>query len=449
VIAHLAAFGGAGDAQADIVTVNGTEAADLITPSVAAGQFTVSGLAASVQVDGFEPANDTVRVQGLGGADVLDASALTAGGPKLVLDGGTQNDTLLGSANGETLIGGDDEDTLVGEGGADFLYGGAGHDTLVGGTGDDQVFGEGGNDRLIWNPGDETDLNEGGNDVDTVEVNGGNGAEEFTATANGTRVRLDRLNPAPFSLDIATCEKLIVNANGGNDRFSATGNLAALIAITADGGAGDDTILGSNGADTLLGGDDNDFVDGNQGFDAVSLGSGNDTFQWDPGDGNDSVEGDLGNDVIVFNGSNIAEAFALSSNGSRVSFTRNVAAIALDANGMEQFDLRMLGGADTLTVNDLTGTGLTLVNLDLAATFSGTTGDGLADVITVNGTVAPDVINVVANAGVVELTGLAAQMRIRNSEPANDNLSINGLGGDDTFNIGNGVTSLIQVTPNQ
>ncbi len=82
-----------------------------------------------------------------------------------------------------------------------------------------------------------------------MEVNGGNGDEQFTVTANGTRVRFDRLNPAPFSIDIGTSEKLILNMNGGNDSFSATGNLAALIQITVDGGTGNDTILGSNGAD--------------------------------------------------------------------------------------------------------------------------------------------------------------------------------------------------------
>ena len=103
--------------------------------------------------------------------------------------------------------------------------------------------------------------------IDTVEVNGGNGAEVFTTTANGTRVRFDRLDPAPFAIDIGTSESLVLNANGGNDSFAATGNLAALIKITVDGGTGNDTLLGSNGIDLLLGGDGNDFVDGQQGND--------------------------------------------------------------------------------------------------------------------------------------------------------------------------------------
>ena len=61
------------------------------------------------------------------------------------------------------------------------------------------MFGEAGNDRMIWNPGDDSDLMEGGSGIDTVEVNSGNGGEVFTATANGTRVRFDRLEPAPFA----------------------------------------------------------------------------------------------------------------------------------------------------------------------------------------------------------------------------------------------------------
>src|SRR5207245_4349613 len=109
-----------------------------------------------------------------------------------------------------------------GKGGAEQLFGGADNDTLPGGDGDDQVFGQSGNDRMIWNPGDDTDLNEGGDGIDTVEVNGGNGAEVFTVTANGARVRFDRVSPAPFSIDIGTTENLVLNANGGNDTFSAT-----------------------------------------------------------------------------------------------------------------------------------------------------------------------------------------------------------------------------------
>ena len=104
--------------------------------------------------------------------------------------------------------------------------------------------------------------------------------------------------------------------NGGDDRFSASGNgLAALIQITVDGGAGNDTILGGNGNDTLIGGDGNDFIDGNRGNDVVFLGAGDDVFQWDPGDGSDTVEGQAGSDTMLFNGANINEKIDISANG--------------------------------------------------------------------------------------------------------------------------------------
>ncbi len=178
-------------------------------------------------------------------------------------------------------------------------------------------------------------------------------------------------------------------------------------------------------------------------------GTGDDTFQWDPGDGNDTVEGEAGNDRMIFNGSAIAEILAFSANGPRLLFTRNVGNVVMDANGIERFDLQALGGADAITVNSLAGTNVTQVNVELAGTLGGATGDAQADVVTVNGTDLPDTFNVAANAGVVEVFGLAAQVRILHPEVASDNLTINGLGGVDIFNIGPGITTLIGLTTNQ
>ena len=121
---------------------------------------------------------------------------------------------------------------------------------------------------MVWNPGDDSDLNEGGAGNDTVEVNGGNGAEMFTTTANGTRCA-STAKPGSVRDRHRHLRELVLNANSGDDTFSATGNLAALIAITVDGGAGNDTLMGSNGIDLLLGGDGNDFIDGQQGNDTA------------------------------------------------------------------------------------------------------------------------------------------------------------------------------------
>src|SRR5829696_4984834 len=306
----------------------------------AAGKILVNGGAVAVSGGTATVANTTlIQVFGLGGQDTITLSEANGALPRANLFGGAGNDVLTGGSGNDMLFGQAGNDTLLGKGGVDFLFGGADNDVLTGGDANDQVFGESGNDRMIWNPGDDTDLFEGGADIDTAEVNGGNGAEVFTATANGARVRFDRLDPAPFSLDIGTTENLVLNMNGGDDRFSATGNLAALIQITVDGGAGNDTILGSNGADVLFGGDGEDFIDGQQGNDTVFLGANNDVFQWDPGDGSDTVEGQDGVDTMLFNGSNIAEVFDASANGGRLRFTRNIGSIVMDVNDLERIDV--------------------------------------------------------------------------------------------------------------
>ena len=114
-----------------------------------------------------------------------------------------------------------------------------------------------------------------------------------------------------------------------------------------NGGAGDDTLLGSNGNDLLNGGTGDDFVDGQQGADTAFLGDGNDRFQWDPGDCNDIVEGQAGADTLDFNGSQHRREHAVSANGERVRFTRNIASIVMDLDEVERDRRHTLGGADT------------------------------------------------------------------------------------------------------
>ena len=416
-----------------VVTVFGDSLNNSITISRdAAGKILVNNGAVAVAGGTPTVANTSlIQVFGQAGNDTLTLDQASGALPAANLFGGAQNDTLTGGSGGDMLFGQSGNDTLLGKGGFDFLFGGTENDTLTGGDADDQVFGESGNDRMIWNPGDDTDLNEGGAESDTVEVNGGGGAEVFTTTANGTRVRFDRLDPAPFSIDIGTSEKLVLNANGGNDSYSATGNLAALIAITVDGGTGEDTILGSNGNDTLSGGDADDFVDGQQGNDTAFLGAGNDVFQWDPGDGSDTVEGQDNTDTMLFNGSAGAELFEASANGPRVRFTRNLGSIVMDVNDLEVIDLKTLGNTDTTTVNDLSGTDMVEINADLAGTIGGTAGDGQADNIIVNGTSGDDIVDVVGAGTSASVLGLPARVNVTNSEGANDSLAINTLGGED------------------
>ncbi|UUY03751.1 hypothetical protein LRS13_24335 [Svornostia abyssi] len=411
----------------------------------AAGKILVNGGAVAIS-GGTATVANTAKIQafGQGGNDTVTLSEANGALPASNLFGGAGNDVLTGGSGGDLLFGQAGNDTLLGKGGFDFLFGGTDNDTLTGGDADDQVFGESGNDRSIWNPGDDTDLNEGGAGTDTTEVNGGNGTEQFTTTANGTRVRFDRLNPAPFSIDIGTSENLVLNANGGDDSASATGNLAALIKMTTDGGTGKDTLLGSNGADVILAGDDNDLVDGQQGNDVAFLGAGDDDFQWDPGDGSDIVEGQDGADELVFNGSNIAERMEVSANGGRVRFTRDVANIVMDLDDVERITPKVLGGADTVTVNDLSGTDLTDVTPQLAASVGGD--DAAADNIVVNATNGDDVVSAFGSAGSAQVSGLAARVAISGAVVDADRLTINALGGDDVVDATSLAASAIRLT---
>lgn len=304
---------------------------------------------------------DAAGVITINGVDlVLNGVTVTvANVNKIVLEGGSGSDRLgIDDSNGPMPVA-----SILGQSGDDELFSGSGNDTLVGGAGNDQIFGEAGNDQFIWNPGDGSDFDEGGDGTDAIIVNGGDGSENFTATANGSRVQFDRLSPAPFSLDIGSAEQLVLRAHGGNDSFTASGDLASLIALTVDGGSGNDRITGGNGNDTLIGGAGNDVIDGKQGDDKVFLGAGDDSFQWDPGDGSDTVEGRAGHDSLLFNGASGPENIDLSTNGTRVRLVRDIGKVTMDLNGLEALRVNALAGDDIVDAHALTS-GLTSLTLD-------------------------------------------------------------------------------------
>ena len=130
---------------------------------------------------------NTILIQafGLGGNDTISLDEANGALPRANLYGGSGIDLLTGGSGADLLFGQSGNDTILGKGGFDMLFGGSADDTMTGGDADDQAFGQSSNDEFIWNPGDDTDLNEGGAGIDTVEVNGGNGNEVFTTTANG------------------------------------------------------------------------------------------------------------------------------------------------------------------------------------------------------------------------------------------------------------------------
>jgi hypothetical protein len=246
------------------------------------------------------------------------------------------------------------------------------------------------------------------------------------------------------SFDRSLFTAINVSAAVGNDRVRIDQSNGTFTdeAITIDGGPGNDTLLGGSGGDFFIGGQGDDFVDGNQGDDVALMGDGNDRFHWDPGDGSDVVEGQSGGDLLDFSGSNINERVEVSANGGRVRFTRDIATITTDLNDVEGIAFRALGGADTVTVDDLTGTDVETVDADLAAQGGG--GDGALDTVAVTGTAGPDKVKVSRSSGEVQISGLQAKTRIAGAELLNDTLRVQ-IQEDDTLSVASVVFGLIQL----
>jgi RTX calcium-binding nonapeptide repeat (4 copies) len=273
---------------------------------------------------------------------------------------------------------------------------------------------------------------------ESVEVVGNNGIAAVTGLST-----LVRVSHAEVPAD-----NLVVAALDGRDTINASTLTASAIRLTLDGGEGGDTLLGGAGADLLLGGAQEDFIDGNRGDDEAQMSFSNDTFRWDPGDGSDLIDGQQGLDTMLFNGAGIPENFDVSRSGQRVRFFRDVANITMELISTERIDLNALGGADNVVVNDLSGTAMDEIAIDLAAALGGIVGDGQPDAITVNATEGDDLIAVSGAGGGVSVAGLAAAAAITQAEPALDSLVLNTLAGIDSVDSSGLTANTIQFTVN-
>jgi Ca2+-binding RTX toxin-like protein len=424
-----------GEAGADALDFNGSGAGETIDVSANGSRVRLLRDIANVNMDlgGVE----RVEVDAFGGTDTLVAG--DAAGTELeafAFNLGTD------SVADSVIIGAtpDDDSVVLGNEGAAQVVSGLAAEVQVTGEAQDEInVGTGdGSDTISANvavTGAALFDVDGGNSIDTLDYTGTAGADQISVVSNGAKLRTG--GPASAPLD-SIVENIRVQGLGGDDAINAIGNTVSSL-LTFDGGAGADNVRGGNGSDVLLGGSGNDLVDGNFSADVAEMGSGNDRFQWDPGDGSDTVDGQAGTDAVDFNGSNIGEVLELSEYFGRALFTRNIANITMSAD-VEAFAVRTFGGADTLTVGDMSGAAVQTADVDLSANVGG--GDAAADTVIANGTDAADAVRVSRSGAQARVTGLAATTRVTGSE-VTDTLRVQTLGGDDEVTIASNLNDLI------
>ena len=281
----------------------------------------------------------------------------------------------------------------------------------------------------------------------TLTIDAGSGADRLAlrllaASPNTLQVDFGDDGSAEHSFDRAAFSKINVSMGSGDDLFRVdqTNGVFADEALTVDGGSGSDSLDGGDGVETFVGGSGRDAVDGNRGNDTGILGSGDDSFRWDPGDGSDVVEGQSGADTLDFNGAGANEVMVLKPNGGRTLFLRDVAAITMDMDDVEQLDLTALGGADTVTIEDMSGTDFRRAAIDLAGPVGG--GDAVADRVIVNGSDDGDDVDVSTDGAQVTVSGLRTTTTISGADLI-DQLELNGLGGDDSIDVDDDVAAVI------
>jgi Ca2+-binding RTX toxin-like protein len=487
LIGASAAFG-TGFTNFEKVVLNGGERAE----AVAGGP----DLAGSTLLFNVSLHNANVTV---GTPFTVDASGLTKTAVALGADGelggtGANADTIVadtlrfdgsGLTGGRQVIvlGGEGNDTLVGGAGADTLDGGAGNDTITGGDGFDIIRGGAGDDRIILTVpqfNSDADQIDGGAGNDTLQISGTLAAQEiadvgfngrFTSIEEVTLVGAGGGTAFTYQAGFYSESTGVKIINLGANTSGSTVSIAnyATGGATINGGAGNDTMIGSQFADVFTTGGGNDTINAGGGADVLTLGTlaGNTTFRGEAGndtvnagaqlDGADILDGGSGVDTL-----NVGVANAAYS-GQTINLTATVVA-GLATSGIYAFETvnlaaglapvdnpgatpDVLGVVNHYSVNvdDSTFAAATgTITIDGSALRSGVVtgfgGDGLmgggddvtsTDTMIVNGsliTTAGHVLNIIGGAGSDFLIGGAGN-DIINGGAGNDTL-VGGAGND-------------------
>jgi Ca2+-binding RTX toxin-like protein len=421
-LAVLLTFPAAANAAVVSTVNNGTLAVD---GDAAADRLTLRATADAIQLDlgsdgtvddAFErvPITRIVVRTGGGGDNVRVAFATTV---PTAIEAGAGDDVVTGGAGAETVVAGDGSDLVHAGGGEDSLFLGAGDDTAVHADG-----------RLTL---------EGQTGTDTLRELGTDEAEELTVQAfNGRALFVRDLGPRA---DTAGIELAEINTAGSAD-FIDVGDLSgtSVTRLDADLGHADAardglTVAGSNAIDNVVVGDVGEAtrITGlpvevrveNADDVTVQARGGNDRLTATtvrPGlvlDGNDGI------DRMAVPSSAADQSHDVQPAGGRVRLNK----LLFDAEVLELF---VGAGSDSLSVGDVSGTGLEDIITELGGT------DLKPDTLTVTGTAASDEIRVEGVGSFHEIEGLPARLSVFGADPG-DRLVIFGRDGDDTIDASN------------
>lgn len=168
-------------------------------------------------------------------------------------------------------------------------------------------------------------------------------AEAITVTAIAGNVAVNSMAATtPTQTPAADVESLIIQGGTGANRINLSGVTEAvfesLLTVSVVGGAGNDTIVGSEVGDTIT---------------------------WNNGDGSDSIDGGAGQDRLAVNGSATAgDTFTVAASGSRLSVRRtNLTGFTLNVGTVEDLVISSGGGDDSIRIGNTANSGLDSVTV--------------------------------------------------------------------------------------
>ena len=271
---------------------------------LATSTFVMGGIAREAVAAGFltNPAGHTITSVGSGSNNLVT----TEGG---VVNGVTvaQSKTYAAqNAAGETI----DVATIV-SGGVNNAYGSTGNDSLTGDANGNWLVGNGGSDTFNAGAGDDVLLIDaldlqanihGGAGNDIAQVVGDIGV---TLNLSQAEVEIAQGGRGDDVLIGGGRSSVFIGGGDGNDILIGGAANDALSGENgndiADGGAGNDIVRGHRGQDQLFGGAGDDLIEGGQDDDVLNGGSGNDVLNG--GQGDDNIDGGDGQDALQLTGS--------------------------------------------------------------------------------------------------------------------------------------------------